>query len=99
MMLCSCNDRLINMTQSTDGKYACIIWEDRTYVPFCVVSKRDCGKKIGCIDGDKDDIVSIYKDLTPDKWLASYLTMDGGAMLYREINVTDIPDGLEQEYY
>jgi len=31
-------------------------------------------------------------------WIANYLTVDGGAMLYKAKNVTDIPDGLESEY-
>ncbi|MDE6092650.1 MAG: hypothetical protein K2G14_06095 [Ruminococcus sp.] len=98
MMLCSCNDKLINMGKSDNGKYTSILWNDRTYTPFCVVSKGDCGKKIGCIDSNKYDIVSLYKDLSPEEWIANYLTMDGGAMLYKEINVTDIPYGLEREY-
>lgn len=98
IMLCSCNGKLINMTKTDNGEYTSIVWEDRKYIPFCVVSKSDCGKKIGCIDGDKDEIVSLYKDLPQNEWLANYLTMDGGAMLYKEVSVTDIPDGLHDEY-
>lgn len=98
IMLCSCNGKLINMTKTDNGEYTSIVWEDRKYIPFCVVSKSDCGKKIGCIDGDKDEIVSIYKDLPQNEWLANYLSMDGGAMLYKEVNVTDIPEGLHDEY-
>jgi len=98
MLLCSCNKKLINMTQTDNGEYVSIIWDDKKYIPFCVVSKSDCGKKIGCIDGDNDNVVSPYKDLSSDEWLANYLTMDGGAMLYKEVNVTDIPNGLHSEY-
>lgn len=98
MMLCSCSGKLINMTKTDNGEYTSIVWEDRKYIPFCVVSKSDCGKKIGCIDGNKDEIVSLYKDLPQEEWLANYLTMDGGAMLYKEVNVTDIPEGLHDEY-
>lgn len=94
----SCGSTLIEMQSAEiDGKH-CIIWEDRTYQPFCVVSKNDCGKRIGIVDGDKQNIVSEYKDYLTDKWIANYLTVDGGAMLYKEINVTEIPDGLEAEY-
>lgn len=31
-------------------------------------------------------------------WIANHLTVDGGAMLYKEINVMDIPDGMQSEY-
>ncbi|MDE6539933.1 MAG: hypothetical protein K2K66_07065 [Ruminococcus sp.] len=98
MLLCSCHEKLTSMTRTDNGEYTSIVWDDKTYIPFCVVSKSDCGKKIGCINGDTDDIISLYKDLSPDEWLANYLTMDGGAMLYKEVNVTNIPDGLQSEY-
>ena len=39
-----------------------------------------------------------YKDYPSNEWIASYLTVDGGAMLYKEVNVTNIPDGLQSEY-
>lgn len=84
-------------TIERDG-YVAIVWEDRTYIPFCVVSKSDCGKKIGCVNGDMADIVSEYQDLPPEEWIANYLTMDGGAILFREEHVNHIPDGLESEY-
>lgn len=98
MLFCSCNEKLTSMTRTDNGEYTSIVWDDKTYIPFCVVSKSDCSKKIGCIDGDTDDVISLYKNLSPDEWLANYLTMDGGAMLYKEVNVTEIPDGLQSEY-
>lgn len=82
---------------SIDGKRA-VVWEDRTYVPFCVVSKNDRGKQIGYVDGDTNDRVSEYKGYSPEEWLVSWLPMDGGAMLLKEQSVVDIPDGLEAEY-
>lgn len=89
---------LVDMTStSMDGK-RCVVWEGRTYVPFCVVSKKDCGEQIGYIDSDTDDRISEYKGYSPEEWLVSWLPMDGGAMLLKEQNVVDIPDGLEQEY-
>ena len=75
-----------------------IVWENRTYTPFCVVSKKDCGEQIGYVDGDTDDRVSEYKGYSPDEWLVSWMPMDGGAMLLKEQSVTEIPDGLEAEY-
>ena len=89
---------LVDMpSASIDGKHA-IVWEGRTYLPFCVVSKNDRGDQIGYVDGDTDDRISEYKGYSTDEWLVEWMTMDGGAMLLKEQNVVDIPDGLEAEY-
>lgn len=89
---------LVDMTStSVDGKYA-VVWEDRTYMPFCVVTKKDCGERIGYVDGDTDNRISEYKDYSTEEWLVSWMPMDGGAMLLKEQNVVNIPNGLEAEY-
>ena len=89
---------LVDMASTDiDGKH-CIVWEGRTYAPFCVVSKKDCGEQIGYVDGDTDDRISEYKGYSSEKWLVSWMPMDGGAMLMKEQSVVDIPDGLEAEY-
>ena len=75
-----------------------VVWDGRTYAPFCVVSKDDCGKQIGYVDGDTDDRISEYKGYSTDEWLVSWMPMDGGAMLLKEQSVVNIPDGLESEY-
>lgn len=80
-----------------DGKMA-VIWEGRTYTPFCVVSKRDCGEQIGYLNGDTDDRISEYKGYSAEEWLVSWMPTDGGAMLLKEQSVVDIPEGLEAEY-
>ena len=41
-------------------------------------------------------LVSIM--LCACKKIADYLTADGGTILFKEVNVTDIPEGLESEY-
>ena len=89
---------LVDMESTrADGKWA-VIWEDRTYIIFCVVSKKDCGEQIGYVDGDTDNRISEYKGYPPEEWLVSWLPMDGGAMLLKEQSVVEIPDGLEAEY-
>lgn len=88
---------LIWNQQSVDGKWA-VVWEDRTYVIFCVVSKKDCGEQIGYVDGDTDDRISEYKGYPPEEWLVSWLAADSGAILLKEQSIVDIPDGLEAEY-
>lgn len=85
-------------TKKIGGAQA-VLWEGRTYVPFCVVSKADCGEQIGCLNGDEDDRISAYKGYPPEQWLVSWLPMDGGAILLKEITVDQIPDGLEDEYH
>lgn len=97
--LCSCSGReLADVTTVVNDDYAAIVWEGRTYVPYCAVSKSDCGVQIGIVDGDKDDRVYEYKGYPADQWIVNSLVVDGGAMLYREITVTDISEGLESEY-
>lgn len=101
LLLAACGGKprnLVDMTStSIDGKRV-IHWEDRTYEPFCVVSKSDCGEQIGYVDGDTDDRISEYKDYAPKDWLVSWIPMDGGALLLKEQSVVSIPDGLEAEY-
>ena len=101
LLLSACGGQqrdLVDMTSvSIDGKNA-VVWEDRTYVPFCVVSKNACGEQIGYVDGDTDDRISEYKGYSSNEWLVSWLPMDGGAILLKEQSVVDIPDGLEAEY-
>lgn len=80
-----------------DDKRA-VIWEERVYIPFCVVSKSDCGALIGYVDGDTDDRISEFKGFLPEEWVVGWMPMDGGAILMKEENVVDIPDGLVQEY-
>ena len=96
--LCACSQQeLADMGTDENDDYVAIIWEDRTYIPYCAISKSDCGKQIGIVNGDKDDRVYEYKGYSTNEWLINSYIMDS-AMLYREINVTDIPSGLESEY-
>ena len=89
---------LVEMTLiSLDGKRA-IVWEDRTYQLFCVISKSDRGDQIGYVDGDTNDRISEYKGYSPEEWIVGWIPTDGGAILLKEQNVIDIPDGLEAEY-
>lgn len=100
LVLSACGEKadLVDMRSVIIDDKRAVVWEDRTYVPFCVVSKRDCGEQIGYVDGDKDDRISEYKGYSSEEWLVGWLPMDGGAMLLKEQSVTDIPDGLEAEY-
>ncbi len=96
--LCACaKQEFAEMTREDHGDYAAIVWEGKTYVPYCAISKADCGAQIGIVDGDKDDRVYEYKGYSTDEWIINAYVMDS-AMLLREIQVTNIPDGLQSEY-
>ena len=95
---CGEAQNLADISTAVNDDYTAIIWEERTYVPFCVVSKSDCGALIGYVNGDTEDRVCEYKDYPTAEWIANYLTVDGGALLYKEENADDIPDGLQSEY-
>ena len=44
--LCACskeNADLVDMTFGTGDGYVTIIWGDKTYVPYGVISRSDCG--------------------------------------------------------
>lgn len=98
-LLSGCAGReLVNMESRLGEDYLAIIWEGRTYVPYCPISKGDRGAQIGFVDGDPDDRVFEYEGYAPEEWLIRALAHDGGAMLIKEITVTQIPDGLESEY-
>lgn len=98
--LCACGKQeLADMATEVNDDYSAIIWEDKTYVPYCAFSKADCGEQIGIVDGDKNDKVYGYKDHSADEWIINIYGKNlDTAMLYKEINVSNIPDGLQSEY-
>jgi hypothetical protein len=86
------------MTSGTGDGYATIVWGDRTYVPYGALSAYgERGNQIGIVDGEKDNKVYECKGYPVEQWIVNALPHDA-AMLFREINVTDIPDGWESEY-
>ena len=70
IVLCACgkNTNLIDMSTTEGDEYMAIIWEDRTYAPFCTISKSDCGTQIGYLNGETDDRICEYKDYPTDEW-------------------------------
>jgi hypothetical protein len=103
---CACSKQdsttqdLADMTTTDNGEYISIIWDGRTYVPYTAIAKSDCGNQIGIVGGDSNDKVYEYQEYSTEEWIAEmYVSgeMDS-PMLYREIDVTDIPTGLQSEY-
>lgn len=88
------------MRRQETEDYAAILWEGRTYVPFCAVSPSQLGEQLGIVNGDEQDQVYEYKGQDPEQWVVSLYRsglMDA-AMLMREAGVTEIPEGLSSEY-
>lgn len=100
LFLSACGEQqeLVDMESIIIDDKRAVVWDDRVYIPFCVVSKSDCGALIGYVDGDTNDRISEFKGCLPEEWLVSWMPMDGGAMLLKEENVVDIPYGLKAEY-
>ena len=97
--LCACSGQdLADMTYGDGDGYATIVWGDKTYLPYGALSEYgERGKQIGIVDGNKDDRVYELKGYSSDEWIVSSFSHDA-AMLLREANVTDIPDGWQSEY-
>lgn len=84
-------------TEVTD-QYAAIVWDERFYVPFCPVGASACGRQIGIVDGDDQEKVFEFKGHSVDEWIVNAHSPHDGAMLLREIQVQNTPDGLVSEY-
>ena len=103
IILSSCNSKnskLDNMTTESNDDYVSIIWEGRTYVPFCAVDNDEKGVQIGIVNGDKNDQVYEYKGYSSDDWIISFYKsgeMDT-SMLMKEVNVKEIPNNLQSDY-
>ncbi len=82
-----------------DG-YVSILWEDREFVPYCAGSPEQRGEYLGYLAGDENDEVYGYRGAADTQWLINYLDsgMMNDTMIFREISVTDIPDGLSSDY-
>ena len=93
-------EELADMATLSENGYTAIVWDENIYVPYCAIQKNNCGQQIGFVDGDKNDRVYEYEGYSTGEWIINMYEsglMDN-AMLYREINVADIPDGLVSEY-
>ena len=66
------NKKLENMTTQYTDNYVSIIWEDRTYIPFCAIDNSEKGIQIGIVNGDKNDRVYEYRAHSTDEWIISF---------------------------
>lgn len=80
-------------------EYVTISLDGRQYIPYCAISKGSRGKQIGIVYGDGNGKIYEFKGYPTEEWIIHAFVADGGAMLYREVGVTDIPVGLKSEYH
>lgn len=69
VILSSCsksNNKLESMTTGDNSEYVSIIWQGRTYSPFCAIDNGERGLQVGIVDGDKNDQVFEYKGYSKD---------------------------------
>lgn len=97
--LCACSKPdLEDMTSGVGDGYSTIIWGDNTYVPYgALAGYGKSGKQIGIVDGDKDNRVYELNGYSAEEWIVNSIPFDA-PMLFREIDVTDIPNGWQSEY-
>lgn len=91
---------LERMTTEEKEDYVSIVWEGRTYVPFCAIENSERGSQIGIVNEDKNDQVFEYKNHSSDEWIISFYKSNemDNSMLMKEINVVEIPNNLSSEY-
>lgn len=91
---------LEDMSTLDTGEYQAIVWKDKTYVPYCVISNSERAEQIGIVNGDKNNQIYQYSGRPVEEWIISFYhsgEMDS-SMLMRELSVTKIPEGIQSEY-
>lgn len=78
---------------------------DKMYIPYCPFRHEYLGECIGYYDSPADAYtesarvyVYKFKGCSPDEWVVDYDPDINEGMVMREINTTNIPDGLTSEY-
>lgn len=94
------DNAIVFETGETDD-YAYIIWEEKKYVPYCSSESDQIGDCLGYYEEDGEKIyVCELKGQSSDKWLIDTLNLENcnEGMIYKQENVTEIPEGLSSEY-
>lgn len=93
--------------QAVSDEYAYLTEGEKVYVPYCPYEPNLLGECIGYCDiedTENSDTFRVYicelKGYSSDQWIVEVLDMGyirEGAIL-RELNTTEIPEGLTSEY-
>lgn len=92
--------------QTHEGGYAYLTYEDKVFVPYCPYETKYLGECIGYYDIQASDdteagraYVCEMKGYSADAWIIDILNTNcSEGMILKEINATDLPDGLTSEY-
>ena len=82
--------------QSKTENYKYIIYKDKRYAPYSAISSTERGSYLGYVGDNKTDEIYTFKQYSKEEWLIFY--SNGESMLFKERNVTNIPEGLTSEY-
>ncbi|MCH5342272.1 MAG: hypothetical protein J1E01_12480 [Acetatifactor sp.] len=93
--------------QAVGDEYTYLTEDNKVYVPYCPYESDLLGKCIGYCDiesMESGDTVRVYicelQGYSSDQWIVEVLdtgyTREG--MILRELNATEIPEGLSSEY-
>ena len=111
--LCGCGsreqlpDNPIVYEQGTNGEYVYFKYGEKIFVPYCPYESGYLGDCIGYCDipaDDYSDASKVYifelKGYSSDEWIIETLALENcnEGMIFREVNTTNIPDGLASEY-
>lgn len=87
-------------------EYAYLAYEDKIYIPYCPYETKYLGDCIGYCDIPEDEnaeggkvYICEMKGYSSEEWIIEISdTNCTEGMIYREINTTNIPEGLSSEY-
>lgn len=99
------NPKVYEQKLHEDG-YTYLTCEDKMFVPYCPYEAKYLGECIGYyVVSDSENAqagrgyVCEMKDYSPDMWIIDILDVScSEGMIWREINTTEIPEGLTSEY-
>lgn len=107
MLLGGCNSKIqlpdnpiVFETKENDG-YKSILWNDKEYVPYCPLESSQIGMCLGYYEENNELIyVCELKGLSSEEWIVDTLGLRicNEGMVLREVNTTNIPDGLFSDY-
>ena len=89
------------------NEYVYLTAGDKIYVPYCAYKPSMLGECIGYCDveateysGATREYIYELKGYSSDEWIVSVLFAGNfrEGMIYRELNATEIPEGLSSEY-
>lgn len=98
---------IYEQNENSEEGYSYLSHDDKMFLPYCAYDAKYMGDCIGYCDLPADEYTDssrVYifevKGFSSDEWIIETLTLEhcNEGMILREINATNIPDGLASEY-